>query len=295
VPAGATGENQRLRVLVAEDHPINLKYMSILLERMGHEAVFCQNGLEALQLIQSQPFDVVLLDYHMPELDGLATTEAIRMLQPPACHVKVILVTADVVNDTRKKALDAGVDEFVSKPLQALDLRRSLERFGLRSPAPVGNDAADCDGPVGADTPLSSRFPMSSYEAPVRMLDAEAAGQEVIDLGTYRDIVAMMPADTMETLLNTLFEPPNGTLTVLLQALKEGNCNREAIGFHAHKLKGTALLLGFMAIARTSARIEHQSCETTDALPVELAQQLLNDMEATLTALRHFEMDQAQR
>jgi signal transduction histidine kinase/FixJ family two-component response regulator len=292
-PSG-TADNRSLRVLVAEDHPINLKYMSILLEKMGHEAVFCQNGLEALQLIQNQPFDVVLLDYHMPELDGLATTEAIRMLKPPACHVKVILVTADVVNDTRRRALEAGVDEFVSKPLQALDLRRSLERCGLRhnSPAEEGQR-------FGEASPLAatqfSPFPLSSYEAPARFIDMGGETPEVVNLATYGEIFAMMPAETMDMLLNTLFQPPTGTLTVLLQALKEGNCNREAIGFHAHKLKGTALLLGFTAIAQTAARIEHLSCETSDELTAELAQQLVNDMEHTQTALRHFEMDQASR
>ena len=76
-------------------------------------------------------------------LDGLATTEAIRALQTPAADIKVILVTADVVNDTRKRALEVGVNEFASKPLQADDLQRALARCGLLDAAPAAESALE--------------------------------------------------------------------------------------------------------------------------------------------------------
>ncbi|MFW5332639.1 ATP-binding protein [Hydrogenophaga sp. ZJX-1] len=284
IPAGS-GQTRQLRVLVAEDHPINLKYMSILLDKMGHEATFCENGQEALQLLAMHTFDVVLLDYHMPVLDGMATTEAIRQLDGPASQIKVILVTADVVNDTRKRALDVGVNEFASKPLQASDLQRALARCGLL-------DEPGHRSLLGAlNTRASNPFPLSSYELPVRLPDLSLSAAGLVDTESYTEIVAMMPDDSLDELLKTVFEPPEGTVHVLLAALAEGN--HAAVGYNAHKLKGTCMLMGFRALVKTSAQIEHLATQTQDVVPVALGQQLLREMELTQKALRHFELRQA--
>jgi signal transduction histidine kinase/DNA-binding NarL/FixJ family response regulator len=299
-PLAAQGQRagRQLSVLVAEDHPVNLKYLSILLEKLGHQAVYCRNGVEALLLLQTQAFDVVLLDYHMPELDGLATTQRIRQLPYPACDVKLVLLTADVVNDTRKKALEAGVDEFVSKPLQAQDLSRCLERIVPRRPrtvaSPLTEEASSADKKPGSTpTPLTSPFPMTAYEASIRLPESSVEAPEIINTNIYGEIVALMPDKGMHSLLKTLFEPPSGTLMVLLDVLQDPNATRGAIGFHAHKLKGTSLLLGFSAIARTAARIEHLANQTDDPLTPDLAQQLLSDLQATQAALRVFELNHA--
>jgi hypothetical protein len=279
------GSGRRLKVLVAEDHPINLKYMNILLEKMGHDAVFCENGEEALQLLARQPFDVVLLDYHMPVLDGLATTEAIRQLDNPSADIKVILVTADVVNDTRKRALEVGVNEFASKPLQANDLQRALQRCGLLDEP----DAVATTG-HGALRP-SSPFPLSSYEMPLRLPEFNQNTAQVIDTESYAEILSMMPKETMDEMLNTLFEPPEGTLHVLIAALETGE--RSDIGYNAHKLKGTAMLLGFKAIVKTSAEIEHLAMKTEDPFSPDLGPQLMRDLELTQKALRQYDMQHA--
>ncbi len=271
----SAGASRRLRVLVAEDHPINLKYMNILLDRMGHQAVFCENGQEALQLLSRQTFDVVLLDFHMPVLDGLATTEAIRALDGPSKDIKVVLVTADVVNDTRKRALDVGVNEFASKPLQAQDLQRALEHCGLLEVSTVL---------VGDAAPA----PSTAAAAPeVQELNASAAG--LIDTESYTEIVSMMPADTMDELLATLFEPPEGSVHVLLESLAGSDAAQ--IAYDAHKLKGTAMLLGFRALVRTSAQIERLAPEDNADLRRELGTQLLADMTRTQQALQQFAAD----
>ncbi|WP_439112983.1 ATP-binding protein [Hydrogenophaga sp.] len=279
------GSGRRLKVLVAEDHPINLKYMNILLEKMGHDAVFCENGEEALQLLARQPFDVVLLDYHMPVLDGLATTEAIRQLNNPSADIKVILVTADVVNDTRKRALEVGVNEFASKPLQANDLQRALQRCGLLDEP----DAVATTG-HGALRP-SSPFPLSAYEMPVRLPEFGQSTAQVIDTEAYAEILSMMPKETMDEMLSTLFDPPEGTLQVLIQALETGD--RSKIGYNAHKLKGTAMLLGFRAIFKTSAEIEHLAMKTENSFSPDLVPQLLRDLELTQKALQQYDMQHA--
>ena len=270
------GHGRRLRVLVAEDHPINLKYMSILLERMGHDAVFCENGQEALQLVQQQPFDVVLLDYHMPVLDGLATTEAIRRLDGPASDIKIILVTADVVNDTRKRALDVGVNEFASKPLQADDLQRALGRCGLL-------EAPEASMPGVSVDRLSGPFPLSAFGAPVRLPEPQVP-DDVLDIEAYSEVMSMMPEDALDELLRTVFDPPEGTAHVLLQALANGE--REAVHYNAHKLKGTAMLMGFRAIVRSAGSIEALSKDATQTLPADAAWLLQRDIERTQQVLQ---------
>lgn len=286
-PTSVIGSMQRkLKVLVAEDHPINLKYMSILLDKMGHEATFCENGQEALQLLAREPFDVVLLDYHMPVLDGLATTEAIRRMDGPVSEIKVILVTADVVNDTRKRALEVGVSEFTSKPLQAEDLKRALRRCGLQDDLGMTVEELDPSA-LRAFSP----FPLSSYETPTRLPNLSHTAAGLIDTESYREIQDMMLEESLEELLKTVFEPPEGTVHVLGQALLDGD--RQAIGYNAHKLKGTAMLMGFRALVRTSAQIEHIATQTEDPVPSELGQQLLREADLTRQALRDFEAVQA--
>ena len=119
-----------LHFLVAEDHPVNMKFISIVIQNMGHTATYCVNGVEALAHLARERFDLALLDYHMPELDGLGTTEALRKRVGMNQHIPVILVTADVINETREKALAKGVSAFVSKPMQASDLQRALQTCG---------------------------------------------------------------------------------------------------------------------------------------------------------------------
>lgn len=286
-PISVIGSIQRkLKVLVAEDHPINLKYMNILLEKMGHEATFCENGQEALQLLAREPFDVVLLDYHMPVLDGLATTEAIRRLDGPVSEIKVILVTADVVNDTRKRALEVGVSEFTSKPLQAEDLKRALRRCGLLDDPGMTVEELD-----PAALRPSSPFPLSAYQMSERLPDLSHAAVGLVDADSYREILDMMPQESLEELLKTLFEPPEGTVHVLGQAMLDGD--RQVIGYNAHKLKGTAMLMGFRALVKTSAQIEHIATQTEDPVPAELGQQLMREADLTRKALRDFELKQA--
>jgi len=117
------------RVLVAEDHPVNRQFLALLLERMGLQPTFAENGLQALDLAARHDFDWVLMDIHMPEMDGLACARAIRQLPGARGRVPIIAVTADVMNEAGEQALAAGMDAFLSKPLQRLALEQTLNRL----------------------------------------------------------------------------------------------------------------------------------------------------------------------
>jgi len=218
----------------------------------------------------------------MPVLDGLATTEAIRKLDGPISQIKVILVIADVVNDTRKRALEVGINEFTSKPLQADDLRRAMARCGLLDdPGP---------GSQGMALRTSGGSPLSAYELPVRLPELSSQASNLIDTESFAEIVSMMPDDSLHELLKTVFEPPDGTVHVLLQALADGD--REAVGYNAHKLKGTAMLMGFRALVKSSALLELQASQADQPIHISLGAQLRRDSEQTQKAVHRLELSE---
>lgn len=113
----------------------------------------------------------------------------------------------------------------------------------------------------------------------------------VIDGESYAEILSLMPDDSLGDMLKTVFEAPAGTVHVLLQAMLDQD--REAIGHNAHKLKGTAMLLGFRALVSTLAEIEHIATRTDEPVNPELGRQLLRDTALTQQALQQFELHQA--
>lgn len=115
----------RPRILVAEDHPVNQRLMLLLLERLGHTADVVSNGAEAVAAVRRRPYDVVLMDVQMPELDGLAATRRIRA-EPGARRPRIVAVTANTADGDRAACLAAGMDEHLTKPLVIADLARVL-------------------------------------------------------------------------------------------------------------------------------------------------------------------------
>ncbi len=129
------GGDRPLRVLVAEDHPVNRKLVGALLQKMGHSVLFAENGQQALDQAATEAPDLVLMDVQMPEMDGLTSTRHIRALAGPAAQVPVIALTADVMNEARDKALEAGANDFLAKPVQPEQLRQAIARWGYQPSA----------------------------------------------------------------------------------------------------------------------------------------------------------------
>lgn len=117
-------------VLVAEDNPLNYELIRDLLEARGHTVEWAKDGEEALNLARSGRFDLLLLDLHMPRLDGLEVMRGIRS-QPPVKPLKVIALTADAMVGVREDLFAAGVDGYLSKPLDLSALIREMEAVGV--------------------------------------------------------------------------------------------------------------------------------------------------------------------
>lgn len=125
-----------IRILVAEDHPVNQKFISLLLQRLGHKATLCENGEAALEAFRTDDYELVLMDIHMPVMDGLSATRAIRALPAPRSQVPIIALTADVLQEARDQAKAAGVDAFITKPVTQEDLELAMAAALARAKAP---------------------------------------------------------------------------------------------------------------------------------------------------------------
>lgn len=128
VSTESLGQAATRSILVAEDNPVNRKFVGILLERMGYQTTFCENGQLAVESVQKHEFDLVLMDVHMPVMDGLAATRAIRALDSAAKDIPIIALTADAMNNAQEEALAAGVNFFVTKPVHMAELQEAIER-----------------------------------------------------------------------------------------------------------------------------------------------------------------------
>jgi two-component system sensor histidine kinase/response regulator len=123
------------RVLLAEDNPTNQLLVLTHLRRLGYEAQAVQNGNEVLAALQSGRWDAILMDCHMPELDGFDTTRSIRAQQKPsATRIPIIALTANTSTEDRDACLEAGMDDYLTKPIKRQVLEAILARYlGLES------------------------------------------------------------------------------------------------------------------------------------------------------------------
>jgi PAS domain S-box-containing protein len=123
------------RALLVEDNTINQKVAGAMLSRLGCHVEIAANGLEAVKMAREFPFDIVLMDCQMPEMDGFEATIEIRRWESGHTHIPIIALTASALSEDKQKCLDCGMDLFLSKPIQPDCLRRCLEQ--LLAPQPL--------------------------------------------------------------------------------------------------------------------------------------------------------------
>jgi len=236
--ADGTAPTRPLRVLVAEDHPVNRAYLEAVLDKLGHQAVFSEDGEQAVRAVQAQEFDVVLMDLHMPLMDGFAAARAIRAMPPPKGELPIIALTADAFQKSQERARQAGMNGFLTKPAHLPQLREVLGRYGQQA------------------TPVFTAVDGGTAAASASPLD-----QATVDNVS----VALSPGKYAE-LLGRFFGLHGGTLQSLRQT--QGRRDHESMRSQAHALKGAALSLGLRSVADSATRLQEAAAEGSTT-PVE--------------------------
>jgi CheY-like chemotaxis protein len=230
---------------VAEDNAINQQVALSFLERLGYRADVAANGLEVLQSLQRQPYDVVLMDVQMPEMDGLEATRRIRQDLGPEAQPRIIAMTANVMREDREACLAAGMEDYISKPIQVEELAAALVKWASRQmPSGVVEELA-APTPTLATTPVATE---SGPEGP-KVLDVEALGQLRTTLGKQAD--KMMPV-----LVERFYGDADRLLGEARQALERGQADN--LRRAAHSLKSTSATFGAMALSGVARELEYR-------------------------------------
>jgi Signal transduction histidine kinase len=215
---------KNLRVLLVEDNRVNQVVASNYLKKWSHEVVVANNGAEAVELIQSKEFDLVLMDLQMPEMDGFEATRRIR--QMPESYFKsipIIALTASVSAEMRSGVLEVGMNEYLTKPFRPTDLMNMVEKFSSRTHKPLKIEIKE------------TKFPG---------IDVYSEGDDVFK----KELIALF--------INGLEE----FRASVMKAISENK--PEAFAMHAHKAKTTVGILNDqslnLVIAQVKEKIENE-------------------------------------
>ena len=242
IPDPAVQATARYRILLAEDNEINQALSVKILTKRGHTIKVANNGKEALQALEQEAFDVILMDVQMPEMDGLAATAAIRAReQETGRHIPIVALTAHAMKGDRERCLAAGMDAYVAKPLRAEELFTALAGLLPASALPL-TAKPGADSPPGADA--SSGLASTEYEnvnEPV--FDRQAALHRVEgDQALLRLMIQLFAGQSAQLLAEILTAAANGDGPVLERA--------------AHKLKGSVGNFSARRAAAVALRLE---------------------------------------
>jgi PAS domain S-box-containing protein len=243
VPA-ITGESQALRILLAEDNRINQRLAVRLLEKRGHQVVVVANGKEAVEAVEQQTFDVVLMDVQMPEMGGFEATAKIREVERKTGNrLPIIAMTAHAMKGDRERCVAAGMDDYVAKPIRPLDLWAALEKVAASSIAahsiePLQQPAVDraillerVDGDLSFLQELVDAFmedlPMrlDDLQDAIFRQDADALNRAAHafkgSLGNFGESPALEAVTTLENLSSGNFAEAESTFTTLRASVIE--------------------------------------------------------------------------
>lgn len=219
-----------LRILLAEDNSINQQVALLLLQKLGYRADVVGNGHEAIEALRRAPYDVVLMDVEMPEMDGVTATRCIQEEWEPAERPRIIAVTAYAMSGDREKFLAMGMDDYISKPIREGELLQALQKVGQREEREKRN---------------GETVPETTPERPV------------LDRSVLQAIREMGGADAGEIIAKILREFLNSTpiqLAGLERAIDDGN--RRSLPFLAHALGSGSANLGAIAFSRACLDLE---------------------------------------
>ncbi len=253
-----------LRILLTDDNVINQKVALRLLQQLGYKADTANNGLEAIRALERQPYDVILMDVQMPELDGMEATRRIRERQFGAeadphfqRPLAIIAMTANAMQGDREKCLAAGMDDYLPKPVRPETLQAMLELHGSKleksaSTPPIPRVVSSAESFSKTSTPAITVLPAAS-EHPSQVVEQPPVDIERLNefaggnLENFNELVCLYIKQTTEQLQQ------------IRDALKESDCER--VSRVAHSCAGASATCGMSAIVPLLRQVERHGQE----------------------------------
>lgn len=236
------GQRHPLRILVAEDNPINQKVATHMLRRLGYRADVVANGLEAVEAVRRQVYDVVLMDVQMPEMDGVEATQIINHDDLLEKKPRIVAMTANALSDDRQRYLDAGMDDYISKPVNIDELVAVLNDTPQIAPLPEPNRDSGTKTDMGQDVP--------------------------INIVNFEKIMGPNTADLLANLLTIFLEETPTLIGQIQTAVSENNAER--LRQLAHSLWGSSASVSAIPFSALSYELEvmGKASDLTAAAPV---------------------------
>ncbi|GAP22417.1 protein containing PAS domain S-box [Leptolinea tardivitalis] len=227
------GVNHPLRILLADDNVVNQKVATRMLEKIGYRADLAANGLEVLQAVERQPYDLIFMDVQMPEMDGIEASRHLHKLLPPDRLPRIIAMTAHALQGDRERFLAEGMDDYLSKPIQINEMVRALK----------GTPALQT---VESVVPKTKEVKNTSH----------------INWETLDSYYRVMGDDT-DAFLVELIQTFLPNAQKLIDDLKDNLEKRDLNAFHraAHTLKSSSASLGAMQLSDLAKHLELDSVE----------------------------------
>jgi signal transduction histidine kinase/DNA-binding response OmpR family regulator len=232
---GQMGERIPLRLLLAEDNTTNQKLALHILARMGYRADVAANGLEVLQSLERQKYDVVLMDMQMPEMDGLAATRFIRKEWPGELGPRIIALTANAAAEDREACLAAGMDDYISKPIRVEELVKALSKC---APPKIPQASASMPQTIAMQNDKMHLQPAVLDPAALDRLRKTVGGDAAV----------------LAELIDSFLEDAPQLLTTLRQASEQGDA--AGMRLAAHTLKSNAADFGAMRFSNLCKELE---------------------------------------
>ncbi len=269
-------------VLLAEDNAVNRCVAAGLLKKRGYLVEAVENGKQALAALACERFDLILMDVQMPEMDGFETTDAIRRKEcATGAHLPVVAMTAHAMQGDRERCLQAGMDDYVSKPIEPLQLFATLEKFLPR------DDVRDADGSEGAinNGPTTCEAPTACEKSPA---GESADTEEALDVPALRARVES-DLDLLEEMIKLFFSRSPALLAEIETAVRQRDC--QTVSRAAHCLKGALLNMCAGPCSHAAIKLEQAGRKGDLAQVNESFQTLRAELQRLLSELTDVEKE----
>jgi CheY-like chemotaxis protein/HPt (histidine-containing phosphotransfer) domain-containing protein len=238
-----------LHILLAEDHATNQKLALLTLGRLGYRADVAANGLEALSALERQPYDVILMDMQMPEMDGLEATRRIRQAWPEDSGPRIIAMTANVTKEDREACMDAGMNDYLAKPIRVDELVAALSKA-----VPLAAHGASAVDAIRSRTqPRPASSPALTIPAADVSFNPSAIDKLLNLIGGDRA--------ALDELIVSYLNDTTKLLSDLHQALEKNDA--DLLRRAGHTLKSSSYDFGAMTLAYLGKQLENMGKDKT--------------------------------